>query len=865
MPDRPGWLSSRAPSSRNIRLPRSAALAVVGVVIFLMACPSLPHLGPTARWHPRVLAAVSSPGNALLAEARLSLEDHSAGPTALASRPGSLGPPAWNVVTASGTGPPPRRDMGMTYDAADGYVVMFGGDGAALYNETWIFRNDTWSEIFPAISPHALGGAGLVYDARDGYVLMFGGQRDGNQVCNETWKFVGGQWTELFPTVSPPARQFGSTGMTYDAADRYVLLYGGNDNDLVTYGDTWSYAAGVWTNRSALTGMTPGERITSITYDAADGYVVLFGGSIGSVGWANDTWTYLNGTWTERFPALSPPPRWPAPITYDAADGYVLLFGSIGPNGGNGYQNDTWEFRAGNWTNATATVAPGGRWVSAMTYDSSLGSVLLYGGYQQPYNLGDTWLFSGGNWTSWVSTSSSYPASRSGPAMAHDSAAGYVLMFGGRGSAGPLNETWTYSAGTWTPLALSVVPPARSGAAMTYDSTDHYILLFGGSGASGALNDTWRFSNGSWTKLSPLNGHAPPARWGAALADDPTDGYTLLFGGSTPSDLGDTWAYAGGAWTQLAASLGPSARSGSAMAFDPAIGTVVLFGGTATSATPPTFTQYGDTWSFGGGNWSRLNLSSAPSPRDGSGFAYLPSAGALILYGGFVGSSGNLSAESWEFQGARWTLLSPIQNPGPASHFGFAWESTSGNLAFFGPPGTGGSAPPTWQFSYAVSNNSSGYPAAPLRVSAKVLSVPTHRPNEVQLVAEVSGGRLPYSLQWMFGDGSQGSARPNQVLAHAYPSSGEFLAVLVVTDGAGNINRTTTIVQAGSVTGTGAGTGTSLNSSSDPGWALLAVAVAVVGPTMFWLGRRRARERARREGEILRRELQAPGGVNELP
>jgi len=67
----------------------------------------------------------------------------------------------------------------------------------------------------------------MAYDAADGYVLLFGGTESFNSTTSlgDTWEFHAGQWTQLFPSSSPSPRIFAS--MAYDAADGYVLLFGG--------------------------------------------------------------------------------------------------------------------------------------------------------------------------------------------------------------------------------------------------------------------------------------------------------------------------------------------------------------------------------------------------------------------------------------------------------------------------------------------------------------------------------------------------------------------------------------------------------------------------------------------------------------
>jgi hypothetical protein len=99
-----------------------------------------------------------------------------------------------------------------------------------------------------------------------------------------------------------------------------------------------------------------------------------------------------------------------------------------------------------------------------------------------------------------------------------------IVLFGGTGVSGPLNDTWEWDGSTWTSLASPSSPPARQGAALaTWNKT---VILFGGSDGIPtpmgpmALHDTWGLTGGIWTQLTPMT--YPPAGGGsmASLADE---------------------------------------------------------------------------------------------------------------------------------------------------------------------------------------------------------------------------------------------------------------------------------------------------------------------------------------------------------
>jgi hypothetical protein len=185
-----------------------------------------------------------------------------------------------------------------------------------------------------------------------------------------------------------------------------------------------------------------------MSYDTATGTVVLFGGYNGSSD-LNDTWTWNGTTWTQQFPATSPPIRESSTMSYDPATGTVVLFGGF--NGG--YLNDTWTWDGTTWTQVDASPAnctnncvgsPSIRNWSTTAYDTATGAVVLFGGVNagNTNNLNDTWTWNGTTWTQQSPATS--PPVRHDASMAYDTATGTVVLFGGHNGSSTLNDTWTY-------------------------------------------------------------------------------------------------------------------------------------------------------------------------------------------------------------------------------------------------------------------------------------------------------------------------------------------------------------------------------------------------------------------------------------
>jgi hypothetical protein len=647
----------------------------------------------------------------------------------------------WTELSLT-TSPNPRDFAAMTYDGADAYMVLFGGEKGTCTNscnyyllqDTWVFEGGAWTNLSlaPGSSPGVRIMASMAYDSADGYVMLFGGNG-----CNtgsscpmsplqDTWKFLLGAWTQLSPATFPGIR-FGAM-MAYDPADGYVVLFGGGG---CSYGptcngnllqDTWTYAGGAWS--IAASPNLPGSRWgAAMAYDPKDGYVVLFGGYGCGTGatctteaYLQDTWTFAGGEWSQLSTANSPGTRYFASMEYDPVDGYVVLFGGYGCSTGSGcavgYLQDTWTFLGGAWSELTPVTSPGTRVHAMFTYDGKDGYLLLFGGLGcstgsgcTAGNLQDTWGFVGGDWTQL--TPSTYPGIRESGMIAYDEADGYVVLFGGSGcstgntcTAVFLQDTWMFKAGTWTEMeaaeygpktlgtecflyssgtntsTVTPCPTVRTTRAMSYDAKDGYVALFGGANIGGYVQDTWDFVGGIWAELASTT--SPGVRTGAGMVYDSASGSEVLFGGigcNTGSSctavlLQDTWEFVAGEWTEPSTAATPGVRGDAMMVYDLSDGYVLLFGGLGCSiGSTCSHSILQDTWKFAGGQWTQLFPSTSPGVRQDAMMVYDVANGYVLLFGGYGCSTGSgctvgYLQDTWTFVGGQWSQLSPTVSPG---------------------------------------------------------------------------------------------------------------------------------------------------------------------------------------------------------
>jgi PKD repeat protein len=372
------------------------------------------------------------------------------------------------MVNTSSGAPPSAQSGGMVYDPVAHEYVLFGGvnnTGSAL-NDTWVFANGTWTDLTPSLTlaPSPRWYFAFVWDAADSYCLLFGG-RNSFADLNDTWAFNGTAWRQLSPTASPPAMTSGR--VAYDAADGYVWMYGGYTILGTTYNATWTYKAGTWSNiTSSVTGAPPDPHpLEDASYDSAANEILLYGGGLSPAlscsGGSGVTWTYSGGVYRNITATVGPSP----PVSFGSrmlADvpqlGGVALYG--GWNGpGCGFDNQTWIFDAGSWYNVSPSWTPGGLWDAEMAGDAGGDSALLFGGNTVPYTTTQSD-------STWNLSSPFQAAIRAGPLEG-------VIPFqvnvsAAPNCAGPFTYNWSWGDGS--------ANGTTENASHTYDLAGAYLL-----------------------------------------------------------------------------------------------------------------------------------------------------------------------------------------------------------------------------------------------------------------------------------------------------------------------------------------------------------------------------------------------------
>ncbi|MGC2289834.1 MAG: kelch repeat-containing protein [Thermoplasmata archaeon] len=348
------------------------------------------------------------------------------------------------------------------YDGEPGFTAMTG-----LFNFTVAHRMPVpaynWTLVSSSPnSPSPRSGSAVTYDARDGYVLLFGGQNSTGEL-NDTWSYQNGTWAKVASASGPSPRA--GAAMAYDLNCQCAVLYGGRSGNQ-TYSDTWTYQDGVWTNLTSQVGTAPGILAwASLAYDAETGQLVLFGGGYGGVGTNASTYSYVNatwllagnlsGTWTPTIPTgPSPEPRDETSLVYDPSLKDLVLFG--GQNATPVAMGDTWLFNSeSEWSPVVSKVVPPEAGAVA-DYDAELGAVVLFGGGNNGTYLNTTWMLQQKTWSlAWAWPG---PTQRALAGGAYDPLQDIFVLSGGRVSptGTSLKDTWVFSAAA----TAGGVPPA---------------------------------------------------------------------------------------------------------------------------------------------------------------------------------------------------------------------------------------------------------------------------------------------------------------------------------------------------------------------------------------------------------------------
>ncbi|HEX5054579.1 MAG TPA: hypothetical protein VFZ65_22575 [Planctomycetota bacterium] len=340
--------------------------------------------------------------------------------------------------------------------------------------------------------------------------------------------------------------------------------------------------------------------------------------------------------WTEHTPTnpLSSPGNRAFPaMCWDAAHGYVLMFGGAPINGGVSQQ--TWSWNGTAWSQIPTIAPPAGGFFmqypqyTAMSFHAPDNRVVMV-------DQGSTWLFTGSNWLL-------HPAPIVVPllggmpchiAMGYDPVSQRTVLYVGATALGGTMQfvglTYTWDGLGWTLRTTATVPYPWQFPTMAFDPGAGRLVL-GTTGNGSSQFFEWTGSN--WQQRFPTAAPAAPG----VFATDTTHQRLVMFDGAMNVQPNHTWTLANGTLQQLSTPLEPARRFGAAMAYDPLRDRVVLFGGTPLwNYGSGTSIAFGDTWEFQlgqGASYTTYGSGCAGSrgvPHLAASFGSVPRAGQVF-------------------------------------------------------------------------------------------------------------------------------------------------------------------------------------------------------------------------------------------
>jgi hypothetical protein len=413
--------------------------------------------------------------------------------------------------------PPARAGAAMAFDAANGTVVLFGGNGKSnSLRDTWVWNGSTWTQAHPSTSPPALSGVQMTYDQVSHAVVLVGAEPflesplNGHGCVSTGWSGSGsvigsagsggatgatgstGSAGWIPPSNAIPADAPAATGNVASPIvdPGCVVSGGGNSVTWLWNGSGWSKASGttpavgfggstlatdpvsgkalLLATQPAIVPMMPSQPSIACRAPKTMPSGMVAAPSCPYLPIVNTTWMWTGHSW-KAFKASPSTPSdaiFGRPVVVDAVSGRLAAFGSV-------YYPYPIPFPANCPTCSAGVPVPVDQpacCAGTVTYWNGSG----WGGTRS-YTHGPQ--LSGGTFVGDLATHSDVFLDSSG-------------------------QTWVWS-GAWIQVHPGSTPTTRDGAAAAFDTQTGQIVRFGGFGGTKTVNglydQTWTWDGSNWT------------------------------------------------------------------------------------------------------------------------------------------------------------------------------------------------------------------------------------------------------------------------------------------------------------------------------------------------------------------------------
>jgi hypothetical protein len=518
--------------------------------------------------------------------------------------------------------------MAMASSPELGLTVGFGGchDGLPCFTpgedsaSTWIWDGSGWTEIPVDVegvtTPARRSGHWLAWDPGRGVFVLVGG---------------------FFNFPQP---------------GQCAALGGVDGTNSCVFVDTWELdpLTRVWTKIDISSFTPPFGQVNFVAGfddDLAAVVAVVNGGR---------TFAY-DGRWRElAMPGDSQPPtNFVSQPVFDPTSRLLLAATDFPEPAVHGFDGTRWRKLRAN-SDPAQTVLLG----HAMAFDDVRKTIVMFGGKAGTPNAE---LLNHDGFKFTTTSPGTKPPARFSMGFAWDTFRHVGVLFSGSNNAsGAFSDVWEWNGTTWTQRCegspagdvCGALPPSRTELSLAFHASRREILLFGGSGLGGSLNDTWVYNGTTWSQcvvggagcnLVVGPDGAPPAGRGPQLAYDPTRDRTVMF--VNDGLVNQTWEWTGRSWVKrLSSTPGdpetPPTSLDTAMVFDPSRGAVI------ETVASTDFNEM-QTWLWDGatGRWRKLDVvdpegDGSPPPRFFHAAAADPARGVLVVDG-----AGAPAADAW--------------------------------------------------------------------------------------------------------------------------------------------------------------------------------------------------------------------------
>lgn len=231
------------------------------------------------------------------------------------------------------------------------------------------------------------------------------------------------------------------------------------------------------------------------------------------------------------------------------------------------------------------------------------------------------------------------------------------------------------------PAQAATGPAARFGNAMATDPSTGKVVMFGGGTLTINYGDTWVWNGTNWKSQPSFP--SPSSRKDALMTGDSETGAVTLFGGSGSKNDFWTWMGSTKSWTEETQLIRPPGSADrKAIAYDQASGKLVLFTHTPDLRIPQTW-----TWDSEVEAWTLENPATSPPPRTWASMTYDAVSQRVVLFGGDnTHGGGELLNDTWTWDGLRktWTEEAAPTRPPARGYAYMAYHAATSKVVLFG-------------------------------------------------------------------------------------------------------------------------------------------------------------------------------------